>query len=63
MYVKVLITSIRQVGIASSGDASGYEHILEKMFALFMEQGNLWPELCSLPEIQGPGISESNLFG
>ncbi|XP_038900247.1 calcineurin-binding protein 1-like [Benincasa hispida] len=62
-YVKVLITSIRQVGIASSGDASGYEHILEKMFSLFMEQGNLWPELCSLPEIQGPDMSESNLFG
>ncbi|XP_023523986.1 uncharacterized protein LOC111788067 [Cucurbita pepo subsp. pepo] len=62
-YVKVLITSVRQVGIASCGDASGYEHILEKIFALFMEQGNLWPELCSLPEIQGPGISESNLYG
>ncbi|KAG6608101.1 Calcineurin-binding protein 1, partial [Cucurbita argyrosperma subsp. sororia] len=62
-YVKVLITSVRQVGIASCGDASGYEHILEKIFALFMEQGNLWPELCSLPEIRGPGISESNLFG
>ena len=46
-----------------SGSASSSEHVLEKLFALFMEQGNLWPEICGLPEIKSPEASESSLYG
>jgi len=46
-----------------SSSASSSEHVLEKLFALFMEQGNLWPEICGLAEIKSPETSESSLYG
>ncbi|WCJ29540.1 Tetratricopeptide repeat (TPR)-like superfamily protein [Euphorbia peplus] len=58
--VKALVSSMHQAG---SSSPVGSEHQLEKMFSLFMEQGNLWPEIFSLPEIRGPEISEGSLYG
>ncbi|KAG6649279.1 calcineurin-binding protein 1 isoform X3 [Carya illinoinensis] len=62
-YIKALISSMHQAETVGSGAASGSEHVLEKLFALFMEQGNLWPEICGLPEIKSIEISESHLYG
>ncbi|XP_024930366.2 calcineurin-binding protein 1 isoform X2 [Ziziphus jujuba] len=62
-HVKALITSMHQAESLGCGATGNYEHILEKMFALFIEQGNLWPEICGLPEIKGPETSDSNLYG
>ncbi|XP_062023853.1 calcineurin-binding protein 1 isoform X1 [Rosa rugosa] len=62
-YVKALVSSIRQVETVGSGAVDNSEHILEKVFSLFMEQGNLWPEICGLPEIKVTETSESSLYG
>lgn len=61
-YIKALISSMRRAETVGSAPASSSEHVLEKMFALFMEQGSLWPEICSLPEIKSPEISDSSLY-
>lgn len=62
-FIKTLILSISQVETADSGVPGNSGQQLEKMFSLFMEQGNLWPEILSLPEIRSPVISESSLYG
>ncbi|XP_050215322.1 calcineurin-binding protein 1 isoform X2 [Mercurialis annua] len=58
--IKALVLSMHQTG--SSGPSSS-EHQLERLFSLFMEQGNLWPEIFHLPEIRSPEISEGSLYG
>ncbi|EEF45833.1 conserved hypothetical protein [Ricinus communis] len=58
--IKALVSSMHQAG---SSAPSSSEHQLEKLFSLFMEQGNLWPEIFHLPEIRSPEISEGSLFG
>ncbi|XP_059645535.1 calcineurin-binding protein 1 isoform X2 [Cornus florida] len=63
-YIKALISSVHRTETVGYGPASNPpEHILEKMFSLFMEQMNLWSEICSLPEIKSPELSESSLYG
>lgn len=62
-YLKAMITTMRHSQTTASVPVSSSDNVLERMFALFMEQGSLWPEICSLPEIEGPGISESILYG
>ncbi|CBI20600.3 unnamed protein product, partial [Vitis vinifera] len=62
-YIKALISSMRQAETVGSTAASRSEHMLEKMFTLFMEQGSLWPDLCSLPEMRSTELSESSLYG
>ncbi|GAB4837158.1 hypothetical protein Ancab_002069 [Ancistrocladus abbreviatus] len=47
----------------SSASRSSPEQILEKMFTLFMEQGSLWAEVCSLPDIKSSELTESTLYG
>lgn len=54
---------MRQAETVGSGATSNSEHILEKVFVLFMEQGNLWPEICGLSEIKVAETSESSLYG
>lgn len=58
-FIKALVSSMHQAG---SGALGSSEHQLEKMFSLFMEQGNLWPEIFTLPEIRSPEISEASLY-
>ncbi|KAF7817092.1 calcineurin-binding protein 1 isoform X1 [Senna tora] len=62
-YVKALISNMRHSQTASSGTVSSSDHVLERLFTLFMEQGSLWPEICSLPEIKSPDTSETILYG
>ncbi|KDP34142.1 hypothetical protein JCGZ_07713 [Jatropha curcas] len=59
-FIKALVSSMHQAGSCAPGNS---EHQLEKMFSLFMEQGNLWPEVFSLPETKSPEISEGSLYG
>ncbi|KAK2982931.1 hypothetical protein RJ640_006345, partial [Escallonia rubra] len=62
-YIKALISSICQTEINCGAESSSSEHLLEKMFSLFMEQVNLWADICSLSEIKCPELSESSLYG
>ncbi|GJU18335.1 tetratricopeptide repeat-like superfamily protein [Tanacetum coccineum] len=63
-YIKALVSSINQIEIGTTSDNNiALEHLLEKMFALYMEQMNLWSDICTLPEIKCPDLSESSLFG
>ncbi|KAJ7965908.1 Tetratricopeptide repeat (TPR)-like superfamily protein [Quillaja saponaria] len=62
-HLKALISSMHQPQNISSDAASSTEQVLEKMFGLFMEHGNLWPEICSLPEIKSPDVSDNGLYG
>ncbi|KAI3756000.1 hypothetical protein L1987_55812 [Smallanthus sonchifolius] len=62
-YIKALVSSINQIEIGTSTDGTALEHLLEKMFSLYIEQMNLWSDICSLPEIKCPELSESSLFG
>lgn len=62
-YIRALLSSMHHSGITYSSAGSSSELVLEKIFALFMEQGNLWPEICGAPEIMSPEISESSLYG
>lgn len=59
-YIQALISSMRQAETDGSG---AVDHLQEKLFTLFMEQGNLWPDICNLPDVMGPGLSESCLYG
>ncbi|XP_031383415.1 calcineurin-binding protein 1-like isoform X2 [Punica granatum] len=59
-YIKALVASMLQ---PRSGAGTNSEHILEKLFALFMDQGYLFADVCSLPDMKCSGISESSLYG
>ncbi|XP_022729636.1 uncharacterized protein LOC111284855 isoform X2 [Durio zibethinus] len=62
-HIKALVLSMSQVETAGIDPACSFEHQLEKIFGLFMEQGTLWPEIYCLPEIKSPEISEGSLYG
>ncbi|XP_004501088.1 calcineurin-binding protein 1 [Cicer arietinum] len=62
-YLKTLISSMCHSQTTASVPGSSSDHVLERMFALFMEQGSLWPEICSLPEIECPNTPESIIYG
>lgn len=64
-YLKTLISSMLLAphASASATRSCSREQILEKMFTLFMEQGSLWSDMCSLPEIKCPELTESTLYG
>ncbi|KAL2548434.1 Tetratricopeptide repeat (TPR)-like superfamily protein [Forsythia ovata] len=61
-YIRALIFSIRQ-SETDLDSANHVEHLLEKLFSLLLEQVNLWPDICCLPELSSPELTESNLFG
>ncbi|KAL7159263.1 hypothetical protein ABFS83_01G016200 [Erythranthe nasuta] len=58
-YIKALIMSVRQGGTATDH----VEHLLEKLFNLFLEQVNLWSDICSLPELKSSEWTENSLYG
>ncbi|XP_019417035.1 PREDICTED: uncharacterized protein LOC109328168 isoform X1 [Lupinus angustifolius] len=62
-YLKALISTMHHCQNASFGPASSSDNVLDRIFALFIEQGSLWPEICSLPEIESPDTSESIVYG
>ncbi|KAL8161071.1 hypothetical protein V2J09_012560, partial [Rumex salicifolius] len=64
-YLKGLILSMQSIPSCSLPVAgrNNPEQILEKMFSLFIEQGCNWPDICSLPEMVCPELSESSLYG
>ncbi|KAL5697701.1 hypothetical protein ACHQM5_028819 [Ranunculus cassubicifolius] len=39
------------------------QHLLERMFNLFLDQASLWMDISSLPEIKNPDLSESSFYG
>ncbi|XP_058785255.1 calcineurin-binding protein 1 [Vicia villosa] len=62
-YLKALISAMRHSQTTASFSVSSPDNVLDKIFALFMEQGSLWPEICSLPEIESRDTSESIIYG
>ncbi|KAI3860081.1 hypothetical protein MKX03_033781 [Papaver bracteatum] len=63
-YIQSLVSSIHQAETLGSADVScSPEHWLEKLFNLFMDQGNVWTDISSLPEIKRPELSESSFYG
>lgn len=62
-YLKALISAMRHSQTTTSFPVSSSDNVLDRMFALFMEQGSLWPEICSLPEIECRDTSESIIYG
>ncbi|XP_006651699.2 calcineurin-binding protein 1 [Oryza brachyantha] len=61
-YLQVLTSAIRDPEIRrASGDAS-VEHLLEKMFGVFMDHANLWADISTIREVNSPDLSESNLY-
>nr|CAB3493660.1 unnamed protein product [Digitaria exilis] len=61
-YLQVLIAAINNPEIRrASGDAS-VEQLLEKMFSVFMDHANLWADISTIPEVNSPELSESNLY-
>ncbi|TKY74519.1 Calcineurin-binding protein cabin-1 [Spatholobus suberectus] len=62
-YLKALISTMFHSQTTAPGSVNSSDNVLERMFALFMEQGSLWPEICSLPEIEGSDMSESIIYG
>lgn len=62
-YVSALISSMTQSKDTEITALNSCEQLLEKMFSLFVEQMNLWSDLCNLPEIRRPELSESSLYG
>lgn len=62
-YIKALLVSMCDADISGFGTSNSSEHQLEKIFTIFMEQGTLWPEICSLTEFKTAETSESSLYG
>ncbi|KAL0304879.1 UNVERIFIED_CONTAM: Calcineurin-binding protein 1 [Sesamum calycinum] len=62
-FIKALIMSICQDGSGSCTDSDHVEHLLEKLFNLFLEQVNLWSDIWSLPELKSLELTESSLYG
>ncbi|KAL5210629.1 hypothetical protein ABZP36_006252 [Zizania latifolia] len=61
-YLQVLTSAICNPEICRvSGDAS-VEHLLEKMFGVFMDHANLWADISTIPEVNSPELSENNLY-
>lgn len=61
-YMKALILSVRQSENGTDAGGGAIEHLLEKIFSLFLEQVNLWSDICSLPEIKTPELTENCLY-
>ncbi|XP_043721210.1 calcineurin-binding protein 1 [Telopea speciosissima] len=63
-YTQALIASIHQAeSQASAAVNNTFEQMLERMFNLFIDQGNLWTDINSLPEIKSPELFESSFYG
>ncbi|XP_011081728.1 uncharacterized protein LOC105164707 [Sesamum indicum] len=62
-FIKTLIMSVCQDGSGSCTDPDHAEHLLEKLFNLFLEQVNLWSDIWSLPELKSLELTESSLYG
>ncbi|KAF9616019.1 hypothetical protein IFM89_027958 [Coptis chinensis] len=59
-FIQALMSSICQ---AESLDKNFPQQFLERMFNLFIDQGNLWTDINNLPEIKSPELSESCFYG
>ncbi|KAL6501999.1 hypothetical protein OROGR_027132 [Orobanche gracilis] len=60
-YIKALIMTIGQAGTGTVTDQ--VENLLEKLFNLYLEQVNLWSDICILPELKSPELTESSMYG
>ncbi|KAF8407122.1 hypothetical protein HHK36_006247 [Tetracentron sinense] len=63
-YIQALTSSIRQAeSLGPATVSSSLEHLLEKLFSIFMDQGHLWTDISSLPEIKSPELLENRFYG
>ncbi|VFQ73182.1 unnamed protein product [Cuscuta campestris] len=59
-YIMALVLCLRDI---TGPNEKSAEHLLEKMFHLFLEQTSLWSDICSFPEIKSRDMTEIHLFG
>ncbi|KAK9101167.1 hypothetical protein Scep_024597 [Stephania cephalantha] len=62
-FLQALISSIQSETVVSASISGTCEHLLERMFNLFMDQVNLWADVSALPDIKSPEISENGFYG
>ncbi|XP_010244392.1 PREDICTED: uncharacterized protein LOC104588240 [Nelumbo nucifera] len=63
-YIQAQIAAIRQAeNLGSCAVNSSVEHLMERMFNLFMDQGNLCTDISSLPEIKSSELFENSFYG
>jgi calcineurin-binding protein cabin-1 len=61
-YLQVLTEAIRNPEVRQGSGDTSVEQLLEKMFSVFMDHANLWVDISTLPEVNSPELSESNLY-
>uniref|UniRef100_A0A0E0KHJ8 Uncharacterized protein n=1 Tax=Oryza punctata TaxID=4537 RepID=A0A0E0KHJ8_ORYPU len=61
-YLQVLTSAIRNPEIRRVSSDASVENLLEKMFGVFMDHANLWADISTIPEVNSPELSESNLY-
>lgn len=57
-YIQALGRAISHAEFNGSSSSNSFEQLLEKMFNLFMDHGNLWSDLAGLSELRSPSSSE-----
>jgi calcineurin-binding protein cabin-1 len=64
-YIQALGRAISHAEFNGSSSGNSFEQLLEKMFNLFMDHGNLWSDLAGLSELRSPSspeFSESTVY-
>ncbi|KAJ8637861.1 hypothetical protein MRB53_012128 [Persea americana] len=62
-YIQALTSSIQRAETLGSDVGSTVEHLLEKMFNVFIDHMNLWMDISNLHELKSPELTESSLYG
>ncbi|KAG0463525.1 hypothetical protein HPP92_019594 [Vanilla planifolia] len=62
-YIQVLASSIRNSVATRPTDSASLEQFLDRLFNLFIDHVSILPDLSSLPEVNDPEISETNIYG
>ena len=64
-YIQALGTKISHTEFSGSSSSNSFEQLLENIFNLFMDHGNLWSDLDGLSELRSPSsfeFSESTVY-
>ncbi|KAJ0982851.1 hypothetical protein J5N97_011106 [Dioscorea zingiberensis] len=63
-YIQRLSSIIRNAESSGSSDkTSSGEQMLDRMFTTLMDHVHLWSDISTMPEVNSPDLSESNLCG
>lgn len=60
-YLQTIVLSIQHEERYSFGEATR-EQLLDRMFNLSMDHGNLWTDISNLPELKKHNFSDSTIY-